>query len=187
MTNRWMRLDRFTNPEFDRGASRWKELLWIVVQSTLFATWLPGSFWRVIVLRLFGARVGYGVVIKPHVFIKFPWKLKIDDHVWVGQRVWIDNLGEVSIGAHSCLSQGAYLCTGSHDWGEINFGLIVKSILIGRECWIGARASLSPGSVMEDGAVLAMTALGKGRLIGGAIHLVDGTTRKRRVKSGPNK
>lgn len=183
MTDFWMRLDLYENSDFDRGATRWKEFVWVVTQSLLFATWLPGSSWRVIVLRAFGAQVGREVIIKPNVSIKFPWKLQIGDFVWIGERCWIDNLEMVSIGPHSCISQGAYLCTGSHDWGDRNFPLIVKPISIGRGCWVGARANLTPGSVMEDGAVLAMAAMGSGRLAEGTIYLPDGSTKPRRLRN----
>ena len=180
MTDPAQRLDLFANPEFDRGASKPTELLWMLVQAWLFGSWLPGSGWRGRLLRAFGARIGKGGVIKPHVTVKFPWRLEIGDHAWIGEHVWIDNLGEVTIGAQSCLSQGAYLCTGSHDWTDPRFGLIVKPIAIGRGCWVGARATLAPGAKMEDGAVLAMAALGSGLLAGATIHRADGTTRPRK-------
>ena len=174
-----MRLDLFSNPEFDRGASRWTELLWMFAQAWLLSSWLPGSGWRVRLLRAFGAKIGQGVVIKPHVRVKFPWRLAVGDHVWLGEDVWIDNLDRVEIGAHSCLSQGAYLCTGSHDWTDPTFSLVTRPIVIGQGCWVGAQASLAPGAVMEDGAVLAMASLGTGRLAGDQIHRGDGLTRPR--------
>lgn len=174
-----MRLDLFANPEFSRGASRMTELLWIIVSGLLFSTWVPGSGWRRKLLTLFGADVGKGVVIKPHVCIKFPWRLTLGDHVWLGERVWIDNLAQVTVGAHSCISQGAYLCTGSHDWADPRFALITRPITIGTGCWIGARATLAPGAVVGDGAVLAMHALGTGHLPAGQIKRADGGTRPR--------
>ena len=70
-------------------------------------------------LTMFGARIGANVVLKPNIRVKFPWRLRIDDNSWVGQDVWIDNLAQVDIGSDTCISQGAYLCTGSHDWSKI--------------------------------------------------------------------
>lgn len=177
-----MRLDRFDNHGFDRGAPRIVELLWLALQAMIFSTWFPGSRWRCTLLRLFGATIGRGVVIKPHVRVKFPWRLEIGDHVWIGEEVWIDNLVQVSVGGHSCISQGAYLCTGSHDWSDPNFGLITRPILIGKGCWVAARATLAPGCEMQAGAVLGTGALGRGRLSENTIHLASGETRPRRSR-----
>lgn len=174
MTESPIRLDLFDNPDFDRGASRLTEALWIVVQACLFSTWLPGSKWRRALLRAFGAKIGNGVVIKPHVSIKFPWRLSVGDHSWLGERVWIDNLADVKIGAHSCLSQGAYLCTGSHDWSDVKFALVTRSIEIGDGCWVGARASIAPGARLGNGAIIAMNALGQGNVAENVIVKASG-------------
>lgn len=165
-----MRLDQFSNDDFDRGASLLKEMAWIVLSGLLVASWVPGSRWRVTLLRAFGANIGSGVVIKPGVQVKFPWRLSLDDHVWIGEKVWIDNLAHVTIGDNCCLSQGAYLCTGSHDWSDPVFGLVTRPIVLEGECWVGAKACLAPGAVMERGAVLAMGAIGRGRLTGWQVH-----------------
>lgn len=151
-----MQLSKFNNDEFNRGRSRLVETCWRVVEGMLFNSWLPGSGWRVQLLRLFGASVGSGAVIKPHVRIKFPWKLKIGDHSWIGEDVWIDNLAMVSIGSNCCISQGAYLCTGSHRWNRETFDLVTKPIVINDQCWIGAKSRVAPGVVVEMGAVLVM-------------------------------
>lgn len=174
-----MRLDRFSSAGFDRGAPRWKEALWIIAGGLLFSSWLPGSAWRRSLLAAFGARIGRGVVLKPGLRVKFPWRLSIGDHAWIGEDVWIDNLAEVTIGAHACLSQGAYLCTGSHDWGKEAFDLITRAITIGDHAWLGARASLAPGSVLGEGAVLAMAGFGHGHLEAWMIHAGNPATPQR--------
>jgi putative colanic acid biosynthesis acetyltransferase WcaF len=159
-----LRLDRFSSASFDRGAPRWKEALWLLAGALLLASWLPGSGWRRRLLRGFGAQIAPGVVIKPGVRVKFPWRLTVGDHSWIGEDVWIDNLAPVTIGAHACLSQGAYLCTGSHDWASKCFGLITQPIVIENHAWVGARANMAPGSTLGAGAVLAMGSLGKGQM-----------------------
>lgn len=166
----YVRLDLFANPEFSRGASRLKELAWYVVSSLFVESWLPGSAWRRSLLRWFGARVGKGVVIKPRVRVKFPWRLEIGDHSWIGEAVWIDNLDQVTIGDQCCVSQGAYLCTGSHDWSDEKFGLLTKPIVIEDGCWVGAKAILAPGSQMRRGAMLTLGCVASGTLTAWTVY-----------------
>lgn len=165
-----MHLDQFDNSGFDRGRPRWVEALWNLVQGLVFGSWIPGSAWRAWLLRVFGASVGKGVVIKPHVRVKFPWKLQLGDHSWVGERAWIDNLDEVRIGNHCCLSQGVYLCTGNHRWDSERFDLVVAPIEIQDYCWLGAMARVAPGVTCEEGAVLSMGGLATSRLQAWFIH-----------------
>jgi putative colanic acid biosynthesis acetyltransferase WcaF len=95
------------------------------------------------------------VIIKPGVRVKYPWRLSIGDNSWLGEDCWIDNLAQVSIGANACISQGAYLCTGNHDWSDPAFGLVVKSIVVGDAAWIAAKALIAPGVSLGEGAVAA--------------------------------
>ena len=159
-----MRLDKFQDSKFQRGASKLKEALWLATSGIIVESWLPGSRWRSFLLRLFGANVGKGVVIKPRVRVKFPWRLNIGAHSWIGENVWIDNLTHVDIGCHSCISQGSYLCTGSHDWSSETFELVVRPIVIADHAWVCAFALVAPGTTIEEGAVLGMGELGSGRL-----------------------
>ena len=103
---------------------------------------------------MFGAKIDRGVVIKPGVNVKYPWHLSVGDYAWVGENVWIDNLTQVSIGNHACISQGAYLLTGNHDFTKNTFDLIVKSVTIEDGVWIGAKAIVCPGVTAESHAVL---------------------------------
>lgn len=130
------------------------QILWFCCGATLLrCPLLPSSSVRRALLRLFGARVGAGVVIKPGVRVKYPWHLSIEHHSWLGEDCWIDNLAEVSIGANVCISQGVYFCTGNHDWSDPAFGLSIKPILIGDGAWVGARALIAPGVSLGEGAV----------------------------------
>jgi putative colanic acid biosynthesis acetyltransferase WcaF len=142
------------------GASKFKQVCWyftnvLVLKNSL----LPGSGIRVFFLRLFGARVGRGVVIKPGVNIKFPWKLTIGDHSWVGEKVWIDNLASVSIGRSACVSQGAVLLTGNHDYKKTTFDLIIAPIIIEDGVWIGASAMVCPGVTCSSHSVLSVASI----------------------------
>lgn len=165
-----MRLDRFDNSAFDRGRPWLVEALWRVADGLLFRSWLPGSAWRAALLRLFGAAVGPGVVIKPGVRITFPWKLGIGAHSWLGERAWIDNLAEVRIGEHCCISQGAYLCTGNHRWDREGFDLEARPIVLENHCWIGAMARVGPGVVCREGAVLTLGSVASAELEAWQVH-----------------
>jgi putative colanic acid biosynthesis acetyltransferase WcaF len=105
---------------------------------------------------MFGASIGKSVVIKPYVNIKYPWRLKVGDHVWIGERVWIDNLGDVEVKSHSCLSQGAFLLCGNHDYRKPAFDLLIGDIIIEEGAWIGARAVVCPGIKVGTHAVLSV-------------------------------
>ena len=148
-------LAKFNNSTFTRGAPSWKEALWWLARSMCFAPWFPiPSSVKVAVLRVFGAKVGQGVVIRSRVNITFPWKLEIGDHVWIGDEVLILSLDRVKIGSNVCLSQRAFLCTGSHDFGKDTFDLITRPIEIGDGCWIAAQAFVGPGVVLPPGTMV---------------------------------
>lgn len=165
-----MRLDHYTASGFDRGAPYWKEALWLVANGLLLSSWLPGSGWRRGLLAAFGARLGRGVVVKPGVRVKFPWRLVVGDHTWIGEDVWIDNLAAVTLGSHVCLSQGAYLCTGSHDWSRESFDLITRPIRVGDHAWVGAKATIAPGTTIGEGAIVGIASVGKGQLAPWSIY-----------------
>jgi putative colanic acid biosynthesis acetyltransferase WcaF len=154
-TGAWVDLSSYDNSSFDPGRGLLVRTLWYYTSLLLFESgWMPSSGLKCRVLRWFGATIGRGVVIKPNVRIKFPWRLSIGDHCWIGQEAWIDNMAEVRIGNHSCLSQQVYLCTGSHDHRRRGFDLITRPITLGAGSWIGARATLLPGiTVGENGLV----------------------------------
>lgn len=142
------------------GASAFTQVLWYFISIVVFKnTLLPGSGIRVFFLRVFGATVGNGVVIKPSVNIKYPWKLLIGDNSWIGEGVWIDNLDQVSIGRSVCLSQGAYLLTGNHNFKKVTFDLITAAIIIEDGVWIGASAIVCPGVTCGTQAVLSVASV----------------------------
>ena len=154
-----MRLDRFENPDFERGKPRIVEAAWLIVSALFVASSVPGSRMRVTLLRVFGARVSEGVVIKPRVRVKFPWRLSVGANAWIGEGVWIDNLADVTIGPHACLSQEAYLCTGSHDWSRERFDLVIRPIVVETQAWVCAKAIIGPGVTIGRGAVLGLGAV----------------------------
>ena len=149
-----MRLDHYDNSDFSRGASKFKEVLWLIVRSLLFSPWFPiPSALKVAALRAFGAKVGQGVVIRSRVNITFPWKLTIGDHVWIGEEVQILSLDHVAIASHVCISQRAFLCTGSHQFKSENFDLVTKPISIEEGCWIAANVFIGAGVTLGKGTL----------------------------------
>lgn len=148
-----VKLSDFDNSWYQPG-SFLKRLLWYLANALLVESRFSCSTVRVLLLRLFGASVGEGVVIKPRVRIKYPWKLSIADNVWIGEEVWIDNLASVTIKNNVCISQGAYLLCGNHDYSKEAFDLIIKPIDLEEGVWIGAKAIVCPGVRCGSHAVL---------------------------------
>lgn len=152
----WVSLKNYNNNWFVPG-SMLKVILWMLTSAFFFRTTLPiPSSIKVVILKLFGASIGVGVVIKPSVNIKYPWKLNIGDHTWIGENVWIDNLAAVSIGDNCCLSQGCYLLTGNHDFTSTTFDLMISEININSESWVGAKAVVCPGVTLERASILTV-------------------------------
>jgi putative colanic acid biosynthesis acetyltransferase WcaF len=150
-------LSKYNNEWYRKqiGASRFKQACWYLVNATIFfhPIFVLSGF-KIFLLRMFGAQIGKEVVIKPSVNIKYPWKLHIADHCWIGENVWIDNLADVIIGKNVCISQGAYLLTGNHDYRALHFDLVVKPIILEDGVWIGAKAVIAPGVTIASHAVL---------------------------------
>lgn len=145
------------NSEYAVGRPHFIWLLWHFIGSPLVrSNSLPIPRLKAAVLRLFGAKVGRRAHIKPSVKVKFPWYLEIGDYCWIGEEVWIDNLAPVTIGSHVCVSQGAYLCTGNHDWKTTNLKLFRRPIVLKDGCWIGARSVVGPGVTIGAAAVVAI-------------------------------
>lgn len=130
--------------------------LWYFINIIFFKSSLfPFNSLKLFLLRLFGCSLGKGVVIKPNVNIKYPWKLSLGNYVWIGEQVWIDNLDNVTIGNHVCISQGAILICGSHDYKKPSFDLITKEIILNDGVWVGAKSIILPGVVAESHAILS--------------------------------
>ena len=114
---------------------------------------LPSQL-RCTLLRLFGANVGKSVVIRSRTNITFPWRLSIGDHSWIGEQVEILSLAPVKIGSHVCISQRAFLCTGSHDFRSPGFNLITRPITIEDHSWIAANAFICHGVTIGERAMV---------------------------------
>jgi putative colanic acid biosynthesis acetyltransferase WcaF len=152
-------LSTFDNSWYKPG-NKIKWALWHITSSVFFISPLfPFSAFKVFLLRLFGARIGNGVVFKPRVAIKFPWFLEIGNNVWIGEAVWIENMGKVKIGDNCCVSQGAMLLTGNHNFKKTNFDLMIGDITLEDGVWIGAHAVVCPGVMCKSHAVLSVNSV----------------------------
>ena len=121
-------------------------LFWYFVNIIFFQNpFFPFIKPKVLLLKMFGAKLGKGVVIKPAVNIKYPWKLIVGNHVWIGEGVWIDNLDRVIIGDNCCISQGALILSGNHHYKKKTFDLIIKPIVLEDGVWIGAKSIVTQG------------------------------------------
>jgi len=144
----------------DIGASRLKQFLWYFVNILFFKNPINiFSGLKVVLLRWFGAKVGIGVIVKPNINVKYPWKLSIGDHCWIGEAVWIDNLSNISLGHSVTISQGALLLTGSHNHTLETFDFISLPIILEDGVWIGAKAIVMGGVTCKSHSILGVAAV----------------------------
>lgn len=149
-------LSSYDNSWYQPGGA-FKRVLWYCINAAFLLNPLqPISGLKKFWLRVFGAEIGTGVVIKQRVNIKYPWKLKVGNHVWIGEQVWIDNLDQVTIADHCCLSQGAMLLCGNHNYKKSTFDLMVAPIVLEEGAWAGAQTVVCPGVTMHSHSILTV-------------------------------
>ncbi len=144
----------YNNSPYHPGGSAIKRILWYYVNVVYFKSAFPFYEFKVFLLRLFGAKIGKQVEFKPGVNIKYPWHLTIGNEVWIGENVWLDCLVPITIGNNVCLSQGAIILTGSHNYKKPSFDLITGSVVLEDGVWIGACAIVNQGLTIGSHAVL---------------------------------
>lgn len=149
-------LSLFVVPNAFRGRNAVVVQLWWIIQATIFA-WSPDFFYpfRVWLLRLFGAKIGNNVRIRPSVRVTYPWKLSVGDHVWIGHESIIYNLERITIGSNVAIAHKVYLCTGSHDITKITFDIEAHPINIEDEVWLPNDVYVGPGVSIGRGTVVA--------------------------------
>ena len=148
-------LSKYDNSWYNPGNS-FKRGLWYCFNVTFLLNPMnPFSGLKKSVLKLFGAKIGKGVVIKPRVNIKYPWNLEIGNYTWVGEDVWIDSLGKVEIGSNCCISQGALLLSGNHNYKKVKFDLMIGEIKLEDGAWIGAKSIVAGGVICHSHSVLS--------------------------------
>ncbi len=130
-----VQLNKFNNSNYQIGKNAFVRVLWYFTNLLIFnSSWLPDKFMKASVLKLFGANIGKGVVIKPLVNIKYPWKLSIGDYTWIGEG-------------------------GNHDYTKPTFDLVTKPITLENGVWIGAKAVVLPGTIAKSHAMLSVASV----------------------------
>lgn len=148
-------LSKYFTPMDFRGKSKIVVQLWWIVYALLFKPSPQVMYgWRRFLLRLFGAKIGKKVIIRPSAEITYPWKVSIGNYSWIGDNVVLYSLGEIEIGNHAVVSQRCYLCTGSHDYKKIDFPIYAKKITIEDCCWLATDVYVAPGVTIMTGTVI---------------------------------
>jgi putative colanic acid biosynthesis acetyltransferase WcaF len=151
-----IQLRDYDNSDFDRGAPRWMEALWVILKIIFFLNAFPWpSALRAALLRLFGAKIGERVVIRSGVHITFPWYVEIGDDVWLGEEAWLLSLAPIVIERDVCISQRVILCAGSHDFRKSTFDLVTRPITVRRGCWIAVQAFVAAGVEIGEGSLVS--------------------------------
>lgn len=156
--NGWSLAD-FTLNGYEKGRSIVWQAAWFAVMNLVFSKWWCPARLRVALLRLFGAEIGRSVVVRHRVRVLWPWKLEIGDHSWIGEGAWLLNLEPITIGSNVCISQEAFLCTGSHNRNSSRFAYDNGPITVGDSCWVAAQALILRGVTLGNNTVVGARAV----------------------------
>lgn len=139
---------------------RCRMLIWSAVW-TLLCSWTPKplNFWRLIVLRCFGAKLTGTPFVHSNAKIQVPWNLIMRHRACLGDGAVAYTLAEVTIEEGATVAQEAYLCAGTHDFSLPSLPLQTAPIRIGADAFIGARAFILPGVTVGDRAVVGACAV----------------------------
>ncbi len=151
--------DSYTAPSFSlrqRLARQCWDITWMLLFRT---TPRPLHAWRRALLRAFGARIGEHVHVHPSVKVWAPWNLRIDSFVGIGEGAVLYSMDHIHIESYAVVSQGSYLCAGTHDFNSPNMQLTTAPIIIKRHVWLCAQSFVCPGVVIAEGSVVAARGL----------------------------
>jgi putative colanic acid biosynthesis acetyltransferase WcaF len=148
-------LRKYDQSNFDRGRASWFIIFWWLIQAIAFPLSLHNfNSFRCWLLRLFGAKIGKNVLIRPTARFTYPWKVEIGDYSWIGDDVVVYSVDRIQIGSHCVISQKSYLCTGSHDIQTEAFSLITAPIKIGNGVWIATDCFIGAGVTIGANSVI---------------------------------
>ncbi|URT73441.1 putative colanic acid biosynthesis acetyltransferase [Cytobacillus firmus] len=150
-----MNLANYSQHNYSRGKNGLYILLWWIIQGTLFKFSIHNMYsWRNFLLKIFGANIGKSVKVRATAKFTYPWKVSIGDYSWIGDNVQFYSLDEITVGSHCVISQESYLCTGSHNIKDPNFGLITKPIVVKNGAWVASDVFIYPGVTINEMAVV---------------------------------
>ena len=122
----------------------------------VFCAWTPKPMngWRLMWLKVFGAKIKGNPFVHQRVRINIPWNITLHDKAVIGDRTNLYALGEIEVRERATVAQEAYICTGTHDMSDFSLPLVTAEITIGEEAFICARAFVMPGVKVGKGAVV---------------------------------
>ena len=153
--------------------------IWLCSQFIIFKFTILPSFVRPQILRVFGASIGSGVLIRRGVRVHFPWNLEIGDDCWIGEEVWFINHEKVIIGSDVCISQRSIICSGSHDYRSASLEYKHKPVEIKDGAWVCLDAKVLPGvtigvcSVVSAGEIAQKSLPDHSMLIHGKVRKIE--------------
>ena len=152
---------------------------WWVISHLIFSNPFTPSSFRPTILRIFGATVGTGVIIRRGVRVHFPWNLEIGDNSWIGEEVWFINHEKVTVGSDVCISQRSIICSGGHDYRSASLEYAHKPVTITDGAWVCLDAKVLPGvtigecSVVSAGEIVRNSLPDYSMLVGGQVRPID--------------
>jgi putative colanic acid biosynthesis acetyltransferase WcaF len=138
-------------------ANRLMRALWNITYALLYRpSPRPMHAWRVSLLRLFGATMGPGCHFYGKGRVWAPWNLVCEDCVALAEDAELYNPSPMYLASHANISQGAYVCGATHLYNDPGFLLVSTPMRLGAYSWVCARAIVSPGVNLGNGAVLGL-------------------------------
>ena len=129
--------------------------LWFIAQHLFFKSPVLPPKLRCLLLKIFGAYVGSGVLIRRGVRVHFPWNLAIGDNCWIGEEVWFINHEKITIGSNVCISQRSVICSGGHDYQSASLEFAHKPVVIKDGAWVCLDAKVLPGVTIGECSVVS--------------------------------
>lgn len=127
----------------------------------VFCRWTPKPCnpWRLLWLRIFGAKIDGNPFVHQRARVQLPWNLTLHDRATLGDGANAYSLGEIEVKCRAIVAQEAYLCTGTHDFSSPHLPLQVGKITVGEDAFVAARAFVMPGISIGPRAIVGAAAV----------------------------